>query len=79
MCIRLVEKVRPLFLLYKGDVMKSMRVPVLVFENSEDVDILIAALYNWNETQSKYSKSKVQERLNEVYKIQTIFEKTNHN
>lgn len=59
--------------------MKSMRVPVLVFENSEDVDILIAALYNWNEIQSKYSKSKVQERLNEVYKIQTIFEKTNHN
>lgn len=59
--------------------MKSMRVPVLVFENSEDVDILIAALYNWNETQSKYNKAKVQERLNEVYKIKTIFEKTNHN
>ena len=59
--------------------MKSMRVPVLVFENNEDVDILIAALYNWNETQTKYDKNKVQERLNEIYKIQTIFEKTNNN
>ena len=59
--------------------MKTMRVPVLVFENNEDVDILIAALYNYNETQTKYDKTKVQERLNEIYKIQTIFEKTNNN
>jgi len=56
-----------------------MRVPVLVFENSDDVDILVAALYNYNENQNKYSKTKVQERLNEIYKIQTIFEKTNNN
>jgi len=79
MCIRLVEKVRPLFLLYKGDVMKSMRVPVLVFENSEDVDIIIDSLYSWNQTQSKYNKKKVEERLNEIYKIKTIFEATNNN
>jgi 3-methyladenine DNA glycosylase AlkC len=59
--------------------MKTMRVPVLVFENSDDVDILVEALYNYNENQNKYSKTKVQERLNEIYKIQTIFEKTNNN
>ena len=59
--------------------MKTMRVPVLVFENSDDVDILVAALYNYNENQNKYDKTKVQERLNEIYKIQTIFEKTNNN
>ena len=59
--------------------MKSMRVPVLVFENKEDVDILIAALYNWNETQNKYNKTKVEERLNEIYKIKTIFDTTNNN
>jgi len=59
--------------------MKSMRVPVLVFENTEDVDILIAALYNWNESQSKYDKQKVQEKLNEIYKIKTILDNTNNN
>jgi len=59
--------------------MKSMRVPVLVFENSEDVDILIAALYNWNETQNKYDKHKVQEKLNEIYKIKAILDNTNNN
>lgn len=59
--------------------MKSMRVPVLVFENSEDVDIIIDSLYSWNQTQSKYNKKKVEERLNEIYKIKTIFETTNNN
>ena len=59
--------------------MKSMKVPVLVFENNEDVDILIAALYNWNETQNKYDKQKVQEKLNEIYKIKTILDNTNNN
>jgi len=59
--------------------MKSMRVPVLVFENSEDVDIIIDSLYSWNQTQSKYNKKKVEERLNEIYKIKTIFEATNNN
>tara|TARA_R100000458_G_C8159197_1_gene163930 strand:- start:13 stop:192 length:180 start_codon:yes stop_codon:yes gene_type:complete len=59
--------------------MKSMRVPVLVFENNEDVDILITALYNWNESQNKYDKHKVQERLDEIYKIKTILDNTNNN
>lgn len=59
--------------------MKSMRVPVLVFENSEDVDIIIDSLCSWNQTQSKYNKKKVEERLNEIYKIKTIFEATNNN
>jgi len=59
--------------------MKSMKVPVLIFENNEDVDILIAALYNWNESQNKYDKQKVQEKLNEIYKIKTILDNTNNN
>jgi len=56
-----------------------MKVPVLIFENNEDVDILIAALYNWNESQNKYDKQKVQEKLNEIYKIKTILDNTNNN
>ncbi len=59
--------------------MKSMRVPVLVFENNEDVDILMAALESWNEMQNKYSKHKVQEKLNEIYKIKAILDNTNNN
>ena len=59
--------------------MKSMKVPVLVFENNEDVDILMAALESWNEMQNKYSKHKVQEKLNEIYKIKAILDNTNKN
>jgi len=59
--------------------MKSMKVPVLVFENNEDVDILMAALESWNEMQNKYSKHKVQEKLNEIYKIKAILDNTNNN
>ena len=59
--------------------MKSMRVPVLVFENTEDVNILIAALYSWNESQNQYDKNKVQEKLNEIYKIKAILDNTNNN
>jgi len=59
--------------------MKTMRVPVLVFENKEDVEIVMSAMVNYAEVQNKYEKTKVRERLNEIYKINTIFEKTNNN
>ena len=59
--------------------MKTMRVPVLVFENKEDVEILMSAMVNYAEVQNKYEKTKVRERLNEIYKINTIFEQTNNN
>lgn len=59
--------------------MKTMRVPVLVFENKEDVEIIMSAMVNYAEVQNKYEKTKVRERLNEIYKINTIFEQTNNN
>ena len=59
--------------------MKSMKVPVLVFEYNDDVDILMAALESWNEMQNKYSKHKVHEKLNEIYKIKAILDNTNNN
>ena len=59
--------------------MKTMRVPVLVFENKEDVEIVMSAMVNYAEVQNKYEKAKVRERLNEIYKINTIFEQTNNN
>jgi|ETNvirnome_6_100_1030635.scaffolds.fasta_scaffold133728_2 hypothetical protein len=59
--------------------MKTMRVPVLVFENKEDVEIVMSAMVNYAEVQNKYEKTKVRERLNEIYKINTIFEQTNNN
>jgi len=59
--------------------MKSMKVPVLVFENNEDVDILIKSLSFWNENQNEYNKHKVQEKLNEIYKIKAILDNTNNN
>jgi len=58
---------------------KSMRVPVLVFEKHEEVEIMMAALHTYKETQKKYDKVKIAELLNEVYKINKIFEKTNNN
>ena len=59
--------------------MKTMRVPVLVFENKEDVEIVMSAMVNYAEVQNKNEKTKVRERLNEIYKINTIFEQTNNN
>ena len=59
--------------------MKSMRVPVLVFETPEDVDIILKAMNSWNEVQHEYDKNKVQEKINEIYKIKQIFDNTNNN
>jgi len=58
---------------------KSMRVPVLVFEKHEEVEIMMAALHTYKETQKKYDEVRITELLNEIYKIDRIFEKTNNN
>ena len=58
---------------------KSMRIPVLVFENKEEVEIMLSSIHTYQETQKKYDKVKVAELLNEIYKIDRIFEKTNNN
>jgi hypothetical protein len=56
-----------------------MRIPVLVFEKHEEVEIMMSALHTYKETQKKYDKVKIAELLNEIYKINSIFEKTNNN
>ena len=56
-----------------------MRVPVLVFEKHEEVEIMMAALHTYKETQKKYAEVRITELLNEIYKIDRIFEKTNNN
>tara|TARA_Y100001951_G_scaffold42450_1_gene33628 strand:+ start:54 stop:236 length:183 start_codon:yes stop_codon:yes gene_type:complete len=58
---------------------KSMRVPVLVFEKHEEVEIMMSALHTYKETQKKYDEVRIAELLNEIYKINSIFEKTNNN
>jgi ribosomal protein S8 len=42
---------------------KSMRIPVLVFENKEEVEIMLSSIHTYQETQKKYDKVKVAELL----------------
>ena len=61
---------------------KSMRVPVLVIEHKDDVEMIMRGLHYLQE-QKVYDdppdvKERFEELLNEIYKIQRILEKTNH-
>ena len=61
---------------------KSMKVPVLVIEHKEDVEMIMRGLH-WLQEQKVYDdppdiKKRFEELLNEIYKIQRILEKTNH-
>tara|TARA_R100000306_G_C4326850_1_gene118116 strand:+ start:438 stop:626 length:189 start_codon:yes stop_codon:yes gene_type:complete len=60
---------------------KAMRVPVLVFENKEDAEIILESigLYERHHGNRNTHKIKVQELINEIRKIVVIFEKTNNN
>tara|TARA_R110002012_G_scaffold320710_1_gene545090 strand:- start:1914 stop:2099 length:186 start_codon:yes stop_codon:yes gene_type:complete len=58
---------------------KSMQVPVLVFEKQEDVELLMNALHNKKEyANDEKEKAKYNELLNELYKINKIYETTNN-
>jgi|TARA_R100000501_G_scaffold5591_2_gene12372 hypothetical protein len=56
---------------------KAMRVPVLIFENIEEVKIIMKALHHRQE-HKKDNPIKIQGILNEIYKIKEIIEKANH-
>ena len=61
---------------------KSMKVPVLVIEHKDDVEMIMRGLH-WLQEQKVYddppeSKERFEELLNEIYKIQSILEKTNN-
>ena len=58
---------------------KSMQVPVLVFEKHREVEMLMEALH----TKKQYmtdgtDKKEADKLLNELYKINKIYEKTNN-
>ena len=59
---------------------KAMKVPVLVFESTEDAEIILESIGLY-EKQGIYNsnKTKIKEIRNEIRKILIIFEKTNNN
>ena len=58
---------------------KALRVPVLVFENKEEVEIIASALNLYSEEYGGERQKKVDKVRNEIHKIIVIFEKTNNN
>jgi len=60
---------------------KALKVQVLVFENQEEVSLIMKGLHLIKDS-SNYSqreRTKIKEILNEVYKINGIFEAQNSN
>ena len=59
---------------------KALRVPVLVFENKEEVELLANCInfYELN-TRNKINIEKIEALKDEIKKIIIIFEKTNNN
>ena len=63
---------------------KALKIQVLAFENKDEVMILIHGLKKWIDTMNDmgYSSSSIQtakDMLNELIKINAIFENTNNN
>ena len=54
---------------------KSMKVPVLVMEHQDDVELLIQGLERMF---NKEKRDRVRELLEELYKIRKIYETTNN-
>ena len=60
---------------------KALKVQVMVFENHDEIKLIMKALHlikdssNYNERE----KTKIRELLDEVYKINGIFEAQNNN
>ena len=63
---------------------KSMQVPILVFEKKEDAELLMRSLRIYKEKSEKElflserEKENLETLLDEVYKINRIYEKTNN-
>tara|TARA_R110000822_G_scaffold19207_26_gene62778 strand:+ start:503 stop:703 length:201 start_codon:yes stop_codon:yes gene_type:complete len=63
---------------------KSMQVPILVFEKKEDAELLMSSLRIYKEKSEKElflserEKENLETLLDEVYKINRIYEKTNN-
>ena len=58
---------------------KTMRVPVLVFEKHKEVELLMAALHTKKEYMTESSdKRECDKLLNELYKLNKIYEQTNN-
>jgi hypothetical protein len=55
---------------------KAMRVPVLVIENKDEVELLLKGLH-YVKSKKMAERLKVQELMNEINKIKTIIETTN--
>ena len=60
---------------------KAMKVPVLIFEHHNEVKILMSALNNIKDSNdySQVRRKETKELLDEIYKIDAIFENTNNN
>tara|TARA_R110000824_G_scaffold109467_1_gene257034 strand:- start:285 stop:485 length:201 start_codon:yes stop_codon:yes gene_type:complete len=63
---------------------KALKVQVLVFENNEEVEMIMNGLHRIKEANlvkyhSETSKKRLEDLLNEVYKINAIFEAQNNN
>lgn len=63
---------------------KALKVQVLVFENNEEVEMMMNGLHRIKEANlvkydSETSKKRLEDLLNEVYKINAIFEAQNDN
>ena len=63
---------------------KALKVQVLVFENNEEVEMIMNGLHRIKEANlvkydSETSKKRLEDLLNEVYKINAIFEAQNDN
>tara|TARA_Y100000310_G_scaffold96445_1_gene94206 strand:+ start:121 stop:300 length:180 start_codon:yes stop_codon:yes gene_type:complete len=55
---------------------KAMRVPVLVIENKDEVNLLLKGLHLIEKAKAA-DEIKIQELMNEIQKIKTIIETTN--
>ena len=60
---------------------KSMKVPVLIFDHHDEIKILMGALDNIKDSNdySQVRRKEIKELLNEICKINAIFETTNNN
>ena len=58
---------------------KAMKVPLLVFENKQEAEILGTALNLYSEEYKGERTERVEGIRNEIQKIIVIFEKTNNN
>ena len=61
--------------------MKAMKIPVLAFEHQDEVKLIMSALNSVkdSDTLPSESRKKIRSILDELFKINAIFENTNNN